>query len=209
MKLRHIALPLFLLPASAMASNATWDTATARAGGTGCPGPWDTFFVSSGNEADVIFNNFQISLTGNGLGGSGTSARAELKNCRVDFPLWVRKGVYLANLEERLDFGVIKSYASTGALDSRAWFYGWPLSRMTIPFGYGVMNAPTVSRNRTSTWSVYDYFCSHPDPNGIRGIYINMISMSGQRANTNESIVLATQGLNLKWHIVAALRLCR
>jgi hypothetical protein len=165
--------------------------------------------MSSGSEADVIFNSFQIALTGSGGGDGGTSARADLKNCRVDLPLWVRKGVYLANLDERLDFGVVKSYASSGAIDSRAWFYGWPIARMTIPFGYGLMNAPTISRTRTSTWSVYDYFCSHPDPNGIRGLYVNMISMSGQRANTGESCVIATQGLNLKWHITAAFRLCR
>jgi hypothetical protein len=200
---------LGLISHEASATNSVWLRNEGKATGNGCRAAADTIFVAYGDEADIIFNTFAVSLTGDGTTPGSTTDRNSNKECKVSLPLMISPGLFIAELNERMDFGIIKSVQSTGSFESRAWFHGLTLSSMALQFGAGERNEPTLSEERGTLFGNRAVFCSHPSPQGTKGFYNNQMKINGRRPTLNDSIIVAAQGLSLRWHLVARLESCQ
>lgn len=193
----------------AAASAIEWNTDAAVFAGPGCQKDVDTFVIASGNDVSVIFSNLGFSLTdGSGLVGNNL--------CNLRIPATIQSGLYIADLEQSVLFGVVKSAGSEGTLRNKARFFGISLLSPEINFSRGRSenNPQKVERRK-------DRFSSRGPGNGRdwvnawckrdrmpRGAFDAQIKVQGRRDSAQENLIVFVDGLDLRYDVVSQLQNC-
>ena len=200
------AIPVAIVAAEGMAEAQApaivWDTDNALALGTGCSSrAGDAAFISSGNSVAVLFSKLGVDLPAGGT----SNALTGLKSCSVRIPATLRKGFYFSELIQTITYGVNKSYDSSGTITSLASFFNKPVASFTVNVPRGVKSSPAIPTSKTNAFLVNASCFSGYD---LKGLYRGDLSVAGTRASKNESIILTTEGLDLRYEITCPIRLC-
>jgi len=168
-----------------------WEDYNGVAIGTGCKSfgaNTDTAIIAAGNDLAIIFSN---------LGVTGPN---QLKNCSARVPAIVQQGFYLAQLQQTITYGVVKTFGTTGKITTLASFFNQPVSSFSVTVPVVAMNNPAVTQTKLDPIAVVSG-CG-----GIlRGLFRSDIAVGSQGAG---QITLTTQGLDLRYDIVLAFHLC-
>lgn len=180
-----------------------WDTGGAVAFGSGCrsvgPNP-NTVFVSFGNDAAVLFSAFGVNLPA----GSANMALAELKNCEIRIPATLREGFYFSELIQTITYGVNKSANSSGKITTNSSFFNLPVASFTVNVPLGAINNPAVTESQTNPFLVTAACGGAP----LSGLFRSGMAVSGSRSSPGQTLILAAQGLDLRYQITIPIVLC-
>lgn len=176
----------------ASAQNAIiWEDFNGVAIGTGCKsfGPaTDTAILAAGNDLAIIFSN---------LGVTGPN---QLKNCSARVPAIVQQGFYLAQLQQTITYGVVKSFGTTGKITALASFFNQPVSSFSVNVPIAALNNPAVTQTKVDPIQVVSG-CAGV----LRGLFRSDLAVGAQGSGP---ITLTTQGLDLRYDIVLAFFEC-
>ena len=115
-----LAAALFVAsPASALPQAITWNAAKATANGSGC-NAFDTMFIDAGDQITVVFANLGVELT-----GTWDDARVALSACSIVIPATVKKGWYLAELNQTMFYGYRRTDGTRGKVSFFARFFNY------------------------------------------------------------------------------------
>ena len=188
-------------PAVAQTQGVDWQVERGLALGTGCNSLLgDTAFISFGNQATVLFRRFGVTLPE----GPDDPRLSYLENCSVRIPATIRRGYYLGELVQTITYGVNKTEYSTGRITSLASFFNTPVASFTVDIALGAANAPALTETRSSPVPMASACGASP----LAGLYRADLAVSGNRADTTQSIIVAAQGLDLRYDVVFPVSLC-
>lgn len=201
------ALTLATTSLTALGQTAQWHYNSATAGGTGCIKDVDTFISAAGDTLSIIYSALGIELPG---GGSDSRLDA-LKNCVVNVPVTVSKGLYLGELSQEVFIGVTKTRRTRADVSAVSRFFNLPTTPVTINLPYGVdMNNPMMSR-RVSDSFVVDtarrtWWCGLQ--RAPQGFFQTRVSVAGKRDNRAEGLIVQAQNQDVKFEVTAAVQHC-
>lgn len=184
-------------------SAVVWNIGGAAALGSGCnstgPNP-NTVFVAFGNDVAVLFSTFGVDLP-----AGGTDARlADLKSCQIRIPATLREGFYFSQLKQTLTYGVVKSANSTGKISANSTFFNQPVAGFTVNLPSGAANNPAITQSKTTPFLVTSACGGTP----LSGLFRSDLAVSATRANAGQSVIVATQGFDLRYEITIPILLC-
>jgi hypothetical protein len=189
-----IPAALAVAPRTASAQDVVWGVGSALALGTGCSSSaGDTQFIAFGNDVAVLFSRFGVELPAGGF----SPVLSQLKNCNVRIPATIKSGVMLSQLTQRITFGVNKSGNSSGKITSTAQFFGLPVAQFSVNVPFGAINEPALTQLKTTPFIVASA-CN----NTAFGLYKTDMAVSGNRSSSGESLLLAMQGLDLRYDVL-------
>jgi hypothetical protein len=166
----------------------------------------DAFASANGNDLAIVFTNLNVNLPG-GVG----SALADRKSCTVRVPARIARGVYIGELTQAFTYGVTKTAGSNGSVATRSTFFGFDVSPYTWGVSQGeVLDEPLVTQQRKDRFLVntpwYRGWCN--GNRALDGFYNANIAVTGQRNNRWEDLILAVDGVDLKYEVLAAWYTC-
>jgi hypothetical protein len=194
-------------PASASTPSITWELNKPYIiAGTGCVNNVDAFAASNGDDLSIVFTNLGIYLP-----GGGSTQLADMKSCLIRIPAAIAKGLYIGELTQTFTYGVTRSANTHGAVATRTTFFGFPVSPFPLDLPNGISeDNPLLTQTRTD-----DFFVNTPwwqgwcNPNrSLEGLYSASIGVGGQRANSQENLILFVDGLDLKYEVLAKVFTC-
>jgi hypothetical protein len=195
-----IAAAVAAAPRPAGAQEIVWNVADAKAVGNGCSSAQgDTAFITFGNDVAVLFSKFGVDLQP----GGSSPALAALKNCNVRIPATLRGGRKILELTQRITFGVVKSESSDAEIRVHSTAFGNLLTPMNVGVGAGAKQDPAVVHMKKEQVSVTGA-CSHDMPGNL----VSNMSVSGKRSSASESLLLAMEGLDLRYDLVLSVAPC-
>lgn len=187
-------------PRAARAQEIDWNVDEANAVGNGCSSAQgDTMFITAGHDVAVLFSRFGVDL----LAGGSNPALSVLKNCNVRIPATLLGGRKVIELTQMVTYGVNRSESSTAEIRMHSTLFGVLLSPMNVDVGAGPSQDPAVSRSKKDQLQITGA-CSHE----MAGSLISNMSVSGKRSSKNETLLLAMQGLDLRYDLVLTLASC-
>lgn len=187
-------------PAAVQAQEITWRDDKAVALGTGCSSLYgDTVFISAGNDVAVLFSRFGVELP---AGGANTSL-SDLKSCLVRIPATIQGGFKITELTQMITYGVNKSGNTSGEITTASTFFNLPVAKFNVHVPFGARQDPTVSQSTVTPFLVATA-CSKT----VNGLYQSNMAVSGNRSNAGESLILAMQGLDLRYDVLLELIPC-
>lgn len=198
-----LAAALALAPQTAAAQGEiSWDVDHAIANGSGCTsvGPKvDTVFIAAGADAAVVFSGLGVELPA----GGASPALAGQKNCIVHLPATILAGHRITGLSQMITYGVEKSAGSSGSISASSMFFGLQVAHFDVDVPPGERHEPSVSEQRTAPFDL-----STPCKKKTSGLYKSTLAVAGHRANAGESLILAAQGLDLRYDVLVTLQPC-
>jgi hypothetical protein len=195
-----MSLGLAVAPKTASAQDIIWGVGGALALGTGCSSTFgDTQFIAFGNDVAVLFSRFGVELPA----GGPSNSLSQLKNCNVRIPATIRSGIMISKLMQRITFGVNKSANTSGKITSNASFFGLPVASFSVPVPFGAINEPALTQTKETPFLV-NAACS----NVATGLYRTDMAVGGNRAGAGESLILAMQGLDLRYDVLLTIIAC-
>lgn len=202
------ATSLFSLSAYAQQS-VQWDATRAILAGQGCTKDVDAFITENGNDLSIVFTRLGVDLP-----GGGSSSLAARSSCVARVPATIAPGLYIGQLTQSISYGITKTARTVGSIATRSTFFGFNVSPHVVNLPYGrSMNSPLLSEQRKDLFSVqtqpswYSGWCSRN--RAPKGLYQANIAVSGQKDNANEDLIMAIDGLDLKYEVVASLVKCQ
>ena len=191
-----LLLRFCLLSISALASGQTVEWSNGRVQGTGCRAE-DTSIFIFGDEISFVFSALGINL------GEGGGPKAANKICNMSADARVASGNYVADFQQVLTYGGIKSqWGSKASILTSAHFFGYIIKpfRIELPNGTDFDQAlisQTLS-DRDTPLSRKEGWCkSDRNP---RGSLMGRISVDGQLlGQTGGSIAISAQGFDVKY----------
>lgn len=187
-------------PQTASAQDIVWGVGGALALGTGCSSSaGDTQFIAFGNDVAVLFSRFGVELP---AGGPSTSL-SQLKNCNVRIPATIKSGLMISQLTQRITYGVNKSANTSGKITSTASFFNLPVAQFSVNIPFGAINEPALTQTKTTPFLVASA-CSAV----ATGLYRTDMAVGGNRAGGGESLILAMQGLDLRYDVLVTIIPC-
>lgn len=208
MRSRQFLFAAALIPAAALVAPRTasaqqeiiWDASGAIALGSGCSSAaGDTAFISAGNDMAVLFSRFGVDLP---VGGFNTSL-SDLRNCNVRIPATIKGGFKITELTQMITFGVNKSANTSGKITTQSSFFTLPVASFSVSVPFGARQDPAVSQTKTNQFFVTTA-CGHD----VSGLYLSNMAVSGNRSSAGETLILAMQGLDLRYDIILQLFPC-
>lgn len=185
-----------------------WNVGGTIMAGSGCQYGVDAFAQTNGNDLALIFTTLGVNMPGASFNGL-----AQRSNCSVRVPATIAKGVYIADLVQRLSAGAIKTAGSNGSISTRSTFFNFNVSPATLSLPNGSVRTAAsgplaVSRTdrfavNTSWWTSW---CGpFRNPNGL--FSSNMV-VQGQRNSTLDDLIINVDSYDVKFEVVAALAFC-
>jgi hypothetical protein len=162
-------------------------------------------FIANGDTMSVLFSGVNINL-----GSNNRSGRA---SCRVVIPARVAKGIYFAELQEDLTYGIVKSAGAEAKIFVSSKFAGWQVPgtgfTLTYPKGHGTeVNIPSDTITNISDWTQNSgRFCGM-NRNGISVNYIADFVMQGIKDNWSDTLIMSVDGLDLRYSSTLEYRKC-
>jgi hypothetical protein len=182
-----------------------WDDMRATANGSGCS-KWDTAFIAAGNQITAIFSTLGVDLS-----GTWDDRIAEKKTCTIVVPATIKKGWYIGSLKQTIFYGYTRTGGTRGMVSLQGRFFNYYIGgiKKWIPTpGQDPYYAPYVEAAAPEQYfGILDpSFCSSPDD--YEGNYLAILTVLGQRKDTNEDIVVQIDGEDIKFEAMGTPSLC-
>jgi hypothetical protein len=183
-----------------------WDADRATALGNGCPR--DSYaLIAAGNDLTILFSELGVVMP-----AGGGSALQEIKNCTIVVPAQVARGVYLADLEQSLNYSVQKTYGSEGRISTQSTFFNNPVSPIVRTHGQFEEQTPARDYNeyRVDSFLVnspaWRFWCGAS--RALKGNLQTRIRSSGSRTSYDQGIELVANSQDWRFQVTASLQIC-
>lgn len=198
-----------LVAAPCFAQNAiTWQVNRAVMAGSGCSKDVNAFITTNGNDVSIVFTQFGIEMP-----GAAHRPLADRKNCNINIPASIPRGAYVADLTQRLIYGITKSANSQSNLMVQSSFFGMNMNSHGMDFRQGqVVNEALKVQSRV------DHYDSTRTPDWHRGFcdqnrdqqgrFESHMTVTGQRKTDSDTLIMFVDGLDLKFELVTAVAAC-
>lgn len=199
MRMRERFLCLNLLLSAFVAREVDAQTVEWTAGrvqGSGCDADDTSIFIFA-DEISYVFSNLGINLS------AGRGPKALNKFCNIDATARVNAGNYVAEFQQVLSYGGIKTqWGSQAAISSAAHFFGHNIKPFRIVFANGEDFDQAVTsitlQDKDTAVARKDWWC-RPQRNPV-GKLKGRISVNGQLLGSGEgSVALSAQSFDLKY----------
>jgi hypothetical protein len=156
--------------------------------GSGCHNNIDAFAAANGDDLSLVFTNLGVDMP------AGEPDRlSDAKSCLVRIPAILPKGMYVGQFDRIVPMGVTKSAGSRGWVSSSLSFFGIAFPPISAAFPHGIAedNPLLVAHSESNTLVNTPAWQRWCDPNrSEQGLLQLYISVSGQRDNTNENLIV-------------------
>jgi hypothetical protein len=215
-----LSLCLLSMSVQAMADTIIWDAGRATSGGSkildsgpttaACarynpnrPELGGVQFIANGDTVSILMDTAALNL--------GFGNRSGRTNCRIVIPAKVAKGVYFAELQEDMTYGIVKSAGAEGKIFASTKFAGWqvPYTPFTLTFPKGKqVNIPSDTVTNITDWTVNTgRFCGR-NRSGVAVNYIADFVLQGIKNSFSDTLIMSVDGLDLRFESTIAWKKC-
>lgn len=185
------------------ADHIEWDHGPGvKAKGNGCPNPQDIMYLSVGGSFSLIMTQMEIHLSGN------SAPMSAKKECKFEVPATIDPGYYVSDMYTDVHYGFVRTDKTFGIISAKFDFLG---NRFKYEDYIGLRgrresNVPHTSMsNHSKLLSIFGELCQgrrHQDK--FKGSLVTW----AQRTRKEESILIQTDGMDLRLELESELIAC-
>lgn len=180
-----------------------WNAGAAKLAGNGCA-PGSVALIATGNDLTILFSELGVDLP-QGI----AQPQTDTKNCNIIVPATVSRGVYLAELTQRLNYSIQKTARSRGWIATQSVFFGHGLKPLRRDHLENAVISPAEDVNIAiaNTFAVNTPgWCGQGGP--IAGQFISKLRTHGQKHGANEGFILVANDYDVRFEVSTAFRFC-
>jgi len=189
-----------LAPTAYSQQTIAWDAQGAILAGTGCAKDVDAFIMEAGNDLSIVFSNLGVELS------DSFAPLAARKSCLAKVAARVASGYYVGTLEQKVSFGIVKSYNSEATVGVSSTFAGYRLA----PLNYTLGRSQRASGEIQTAYQTDDFMVMGRSNCGrsIPPVYTAQLTAAGRRARVNDSVFTKIDGLDVRFEATAGIFRC-